>query len=46
MEGSSNNKALEIYNGTGTAVDLAAEGYEVQIYLNGSSSAGVTIALT
>ena len=29
VEGSSNNKALEIYNGTGTTVDLAAGGYEV-----------------
>ena len=27
IEGSSNNKALEIYNGTGAAVDLAAGGY-------------------
>src|SRR3972149_833757 len=36
IEGSSNNKALEIYNGTGTAVDLAADGYIVQIYFNGS----------
>ena len=28
IEGSGNNKALEIYNGTGAAVDLAAGGYE------------------
>ncbi len=46
IEGSSNNKALEIYNGTGAAVDLAAGGYQVQMFFNGSSSAGLTINLT
>ncbi len=45
IEGSSNNKALEIYNGTGAAVDLAAGGYQVQMFFNGSSSAGLTINL-
>jgi predicted extracellular nuclease len=46
IEGSSYNKALEIYNGTGSAVDLAAGGYNVQMYFNGSTSAGLTIDLT
>ncbi len=46
IEGSSNNKALEIYNGTGAAVDLTAGAYNVQMYFNGSSSAGLTINLT
>ena len=46
IEGSSNNKALEIYNGTGAAVDLAAGDYTIQMYFNGSSSAGLTISLT
>jgi hypothetical protein len=46
IEGSSNNKALEIYNGTGAAIDLAAGGYNVQMYFNGSASAGLTINLT
>src|SRR5262245_13246512 len=46
IEGSSNNKALEIYNGTGAAIDLAAQGYNVQMYFNGSASAGLTINLT
>jgi len=46
IEGSSNNKALEIYNGTGAAVDLATGGYNVQMYFNGSASAGLTINLT
>ena len=38
VEGSSNNKALEIYNGTGAAVDLAAGGYNVQMFFNGSAT--------
>lgn len=46
IEGSSNNKALEIYNGTGAAVDLAAAGYSVQMFFNGGTSAGLTLALT
>ena len=46
IEGSSNNKALEIYNGTGAPVDLAAGAYNVQMYFNGSTSAGLTINLT
>ncbi|HEU4808856.1 MAG TPA: lamin tail domain-containing protein, partial [Homoserinimonas sp.] len=46
VEGSSNNKALEIYNGTGAAVDLAANSYSVQMFFNGSASAGLTINLT
>ena len=46
VEGSSNNKALEIFNGTGSAVDLAAGGYSVQMFANGSASASVTVNLT
>lgn len=46
IEGSSNNKAVEIFNGTGSAVDLAAGGYVLQMYFNGSSTAGLTINLT
>ena len=46
IEGSSNNKALEIYNGTGAAVDLAAGGYSVQMFFNGVRPAGLTINLT
>jgi predicted extracellular nuclease len=46
IEGSSNNKALEIYNGTGAAVNLAAGGYNVQMYFNGSATAGLTVNLT
>ena len=46
IEGSSNNKALEIYNGTGSAVDLGTGVYNVQMFFNGSASAGLTINLT
>ena len=44
IEGSSNNKALEIYNGTGAAVGLSA--YSIQMFFNGSASAGLTIPLS
>jgi predicted extracellular nuclease len=46
VEGSSNNKALEIYNSTDAAIDLAAAGYVVQMYFNGSTTLGLTISLT
>ena len=46
VEGSSFNKALEIYNGTGADVDLQAGGYNIQMFFNGSSSALFTIDLT
>ncbi|MBD2451355.1 ExeM/NucH family extracellular endonuclease [Nostoc sp. FACHB-152] len=46
IEGSSNNKALEIYNGTGAAIDLTAGNYVVQFYFNSSTTAGLTIPLT
>lgn len=46
IEGSGNNKAVEIYNATGAAVDLTAGNYDVQFFFNGNTSAGATIALT
>ena len=46
VEGSSNNKALEIYNGTGATVDLAAAGYNVQVFSNGARPPASTIDLT
>ena len=39
-DGSSNNKFLEIYNGTASAVDLS--NYSVEIYTNGSVTVGNT----
>jgi predicted extracellular nuclease len=44
IEGSSNNKALEIYNGTGAAVNMS--GYSIEMYFNGSVTPGAPIALT
>ncbi|MDQ0893942.1 ExeM/NucH family extracellular endonuclease [Agromyces ramosus] len=46
IEGTSNNKAIEIANATGAAVDLTAGGYAVKIYFNGATTAGLTIPLT
>ncbi|MDF2935162.1 MAG: hypothetical protein K0Q90_535 [Paenibacillaceae bacterium] len=44
IEGSSNNKAIEIYNGTEHAVDLS--GYTVELYSNGAATAGKTLNLS
>jgi predicted extracellular nuclease len=44
VEGSSYNKALEIYNGTGAAVDLST--YTIELYSNGASSPSQTTALS
>jgi predicted extracellular nuclease len=46
VEGSSNSKALEIFNGTGAPVDLVTGGYNVQMFFNGATDAGLTIDLT
>jgi uncharacterized protein len=46
IEGTSNNKALEIFNGTGAPVDLAANNYAVHMCFNGSSACSLQIALT
>ena len=45
VEGSSLDKCVEIYNGTGSSVDLGAEGYSIDITFNGGSSTS-SIALT
>lgn len=44
IEGSSNNKAIEIYNGTGADVDLTP--YSLVLYGNGDTSAGNTTDLS
>ncbi|MBO0932999.1 cellulose binding domain-containing protein [Fibrella aquatilis] len=46
IEGSSNNKALELYNGTGSAINLATGQYIIQMYFNGGITASTTINLT
>lgn len=37
VEGSSNNKCLELYNGTGQDVDLGLENYRIEIFFNGQT---------
>jgi hypothetical protein len=46
IKGSSNNKALEIYNPADAAIDLTAGAYNIQMFFNGSATAGATINLT
>ncbi len=46
IEGLSNNKAVEIFNGTGADVDLAAGSYAVRIYANGTNVPSATINLS
>ena len=45
-EGSGTNKAVEIYNGTGGAVDLATAEYRLELYSNGSTSITSSTALS
>ncbi|MFP5285932.1 MAG: lamin tail domain-containing protein, partial [Thermoanaerobaculia bacterium] len=45
VEGTSNNKALELYNPTAAAIDLNLRGYSVQIFSNGNTTASSTISL-
>jgi predicted extracellular nuclease len=44
VEGSSNSKAIEIYNGTGGAVDASA--YTLSFYFNGSPTAAFNLPLS
>lgn len=45
VEGSSYNKALEIYN-LGDSVDFDSDGYTIEIYTNGSTTASYSLSLT
>jgi predicted extracellular nuclease len=45
IEGTSNNKAIEIFNGTGAPVNLTAGGYVVSMYFNGATTPGTTVNL-
>jgi uncharacterized protein len=47
VEGGTSNfaKAVEIYNGTGSPIDLAAGGYAIDFYTNGAASPSGSIAL-
>ncbi len=46
VEGTGNNKAIEIYNGMLSNLDLAAGNYVLQQYDNGATTASVTMALS
>lgn len=43
VEGSSNNKAIELYNPSAASIDLSQ--YQLKFFFNGSTTAGSTIAL-
>lgn len=43
-EGTSNNKYIEIFNGTGASVDLSI--YSLKLYNNGTATPNVTLALS
>jgi predicted extracellular nuclease len=45
VEGTSQNKALEIFNGTGAPVNLTAGGYSVSMHFNGNPIPTLTINL-
>lgn len=45
IEGSANNKAVEIYNPTANMIDLSVNNYKIEIYFNGNALPTVTIAL-
>nr|BFF09639.1 hypothetical protein GCM10025699_09420 [Microbacterium flavescens] len=44
VEGSSNNKAVEVHNPTGAPVDLST--YSVKLYFNGSATSALSVPLT
>ncbi len=46
VEGTGNNKAIEIYNGTLSNLDLSAGPYVLQQYDNGATTPSATIALS
>lgn len=46
VEGTSNNKVLELFNPGPSAVDLGGHGYKVEIYFNGASTPQSIITLS
>ena len=44
IEGSSSNKAIELYNGTGSTIDLSQ--YSLELYANGATTATATLKLS
>lgn len=45
IEGTGNNKCLEIYNPTSSPINLAAAGYRIRMYFNGNPNPTLTINL-
>ena len=45
VEGSAFNKAVEVHNASAAPVDLAAEGYRIEIYFKGKEKPGRVISL-
>ncbi len=46
VEGSSNNKYLELYNGTGSPINLGGQNYSVEVYANGALTPTSVILLS
>jgi endonuclease I len=46
VEGTSNNKAIEIFNGTSGTIDLTTNAYKLEFYFNGATTAATTINLS
>ena len=46
VEGSGNNKALEIFNGRQESIDLAASEFRIEMYFNGRVSPDVVVPLS
>lgn len=46
VEGTSNNKVIELFNPTGASIDLVAGQYKLLVYFNGAVTAGSTINLS
>src|SRR5690349_21862674 len=40
VEGTSNSKAVEIWNGTGASIDLTVGDYNLQLFVNGATTGG------
>lgn len=46
VEGSSNNKVIELFNPNTTAVNLATDAYKIEVYANGAVTPASSITLT
>lgn len=46
VEGTSSNKAIELFNSMASPLDLGASGYSLELYSNGASTPSSTLALS